>query len=312
MVRLFHPDELNGPLESPPDPHDTVLSNLRPEQRANLDVDLPFRDSYELFTPDDAHRFLANQAPNRALRPKWVQQCAEMMRLGYWDRWHKDHYIFDYLDRLCNGQHRLHALIIWGGTIYATVRRYHRYDPNVVKNIDTGLLRVTRDILQIGLGEAGIDDKLSQHVTSMVKLFLAGQNVTVYYRMGTISDYELLEAFMKHREVLEAAARMFRNQKRGISRASVKAAFARALYYYPTERIAQGAEIVVSGESSKPHDATLIALRNWLTNMQSRLRTTQVNMEVYGKSANALKHWLQNEISRKVCLREKDPFPLPD
>lgn len=77
----------------------------------------------ELITPELAEQYLKqNSAFNKALNEAEVNALVEKINNGKWDS-NGDAIYFDHGDVLVNGQHRMHAIIRSGISIYVRVFR---------------------------------------------------------------------------------------------------------------------------------------------------------------------------------------------
>ena len=102
--------------------------------------------SVEAIGPDEAAKILEEQTDNRDVTQKKVADYARQMTDGRW-MLNGEPIIFDWFDRLLDGQHRLWAVIESGKTIKFDTTR--GVDPAVFVTIDTGRSRDAKDLLSI-------------------------------------------------------------------------------------------------------------------------------------------------------------------
>lgn len=96
----------------------------------------------EKIGPATAKAYLANHVPNRRLRPALVKRYAAMMSTGNWRLSHQG-IAFNEDGKLCDGQHRLNAIMRSGCTVEMQVSRYCGDAPMAI--LDSGYSRSCGD-----------------------------------------------------------------------------------------------------------------------------------------------------------------------
>lgn len=102
--------------------------------------------SVEEITPEMATRILEAQTDNRPLSDRRVRDYERQIADGRW-MVNGEAIIFDWFDRLLNGQHRLWAVFNSGKRVRSVVVR--GVDPASFVTIDTGKARDAKDLLSI-------------------------------------------------------------------------------------------------------------------------------------------------------------------
>jgi hypothetical protein len=116
------------------------MAALALEEKYNIQVRI------EMIGPREAEAYLAKQKFNRPVRMKWINFLANEMLNGFWVM-NGETIIFNKKDELIDGQHRLKAVLIAGGTYPFLV--VHGADENAFSTIDTGQKRSPSDALYI-------------------------------------------------------------------------------------------------------------------------------------------------------------------
>lgn len=100
----------------------------------------------EVITPAIAEKMLETNTHNRTLQPRLVNQYARDMLAGNW-REHHQGIAFDIDGVLCDGQHRLHAVVVSGVSIPMFVTR--GLSKSSADTIDVGKIRTTTDVFTL-------------------------------------------------------------------------------------------------------------------------------------------------------------------
>jgi len=104
----------------------------------------PFTTTWEAVTPAKAKEYLATMRENRGVRLHHVNMLAREMGAGRW-RDSPQGIAFDEHGRLYDGQHRLHAVIKSGVTVWMSITRHVSED--VFPVTDTNIPRTFGDVL---------------------------------------------------------------------------------------------------------------------------------------------------------------------
>ena len=99
----------------------------------------------EMITPAMAESYLKEQRNNRAMKPRLVSKYARMMESGKWHT-NGETIKFDVNGKLCDGQHRLMALMVVGKALQFCVAR--NVSDEGILDVDTGGNRTAGDIFQ--------------------------------------------------------------------------------------------------------------------------------------------------------------------
>lgn len=138
-----------NPMDVKPIKPEPVGSKVAPDGRL-LRVHKEISQGVEDFSPKVAAEIIERQTENRPLSQRRVDDIARQIREGRW-MVNGETIIFDWFDRLIDGQHRLWACIEADKTIRSHVVR--GVDPASFVTIDTGRTRDAKDLLAIR-GEA--------------------------------------------------------------------------------------------------------------------------------------------------------------
>lgn len=96
----------------------------------------------EKIGPAKAQAYLTDGAPNRRIRPALVKQYASAMTAGKWPLTHQG-IAFNEKHQLCDGQHRMMAIVKTGLTLEFQVSRYQHEAPMAL--LDSGYSRSCGD-----------------------------------------------------------------------------------------------------------------------------------------------------------------------
>lgn len=233
-------------------------------------------------TPALAEKILEKNTFNRNVSSAVVRKYAADMSAGKWTLNHQG-IAFDRDGTLIDGQHRLMAIIQSGATILMLVT--HGADRIGVDELRP---RSTGDVIKFG----GLSDWLD---TRMVQIARAMISIDRDRHVITPTAHEVVAFAEHHKTSIVFVNGLFRNNKRGIASAVVKASFAIAHYcdaatdeefedivnclytgfgteerYYPIQRLAQilAFEIKLSGQSERRRAAwlTMKAIKDFADN----------------------------------------------
>jgi len=249
-------------------------------------------------TPKLASAWLKrNFEDNRQLYPLVVGWYASDMTDGRWGI-SQDIISFDDENRLINGQHRLHAIIQSGVTIWAYVGwGFKRTDAFVM---DQGRGRSLRDAISVTTG---------QHVDF---LHLATAAAMFGRDHRHLSQQQRWDWYEKHKDAVDFACQSAGGGSSNYCRrAQITAVMARA-WYSPRNRtrIKEFGEVLATGESAGKEDNAAIKLRNWLMGCKAR-GVSPDKQEIYFKALTALKNFIKKEPITRLFVASKELFLLP-
>jgi hypothetical protein len=242
-------------------------------------------------TPALASKWLKrNFAENRNLYPQVVGWYAADMLDGRWGV-SQDIISFDSENFLINGQHRLHAVIQSGATIWAYVGwGFERPDAFVM---DQGRGRTLRDAIRVTTGEK----------VDFAHLATAAQMYGRDHR--SLSQQQRWDYYEKHKKAIDAACA----NAPGV-RSQVTAVMARAWYTQDKDRVMEFGRVMSTGESEGKKDNAAIKLRNWLQSCKIN-GTVPDRFDVYFKAQSAMRAFLAKKSITKLYVSSKEHFMLP-
>ena len=158
----------------------------------------------EEINPQTAQKYLGNQAQNRRLSDKKVQEYAKMMTDDEWQL-NGEPIIFGKSGKLIDGQHRLRAVIYANKSVKMLVVR--GVDDICFDSIDSGKSRSLQDVF------AANSIMNSQLVSSIVKkysLLLSNPKCCFFrdYGHNTFSRKQMLETYFENSTIFDYAARV--------------------------------------------------------------------------------------------------------
>jgi hypothetical protein len=262
---------------------------------ANRDIEYRL----EVVTPEMALDWLTNQTENRNLRQQDIRVMADDMQNG---RWHDNGDTIKFLKdgRLCDGQHRLHAVL--EAEVNVPFHIVANLDEEALSTIDTGRARQVHDLMKI-LGDK-MHSPLAASCASMMVTASSQQNIT---RLA--SKAKLVEFMQQHRDAIEFTMEAFPRRVRHITGQAVLGAFARAYYRFTSddgrERLKRFATVLTTGMMDKGDEAAVI-LHRYL------LDTDEPKAVVYLKVEKAIAHFMDHEAIERLYPAKRELFPLPE
>ena len=258
---------------------------------------------FETITPAKAASILANHNPhNRRLRQTYVDRLARDMEAG---RWHDHHQAigFNGDGSLVDGQHRLAAIVQSGKSQKLLVVR--EVPNESIGVIDAHSSRNTRDGLRL---VHGIDSDHRMVGAAMYMEWRASKHGK--------TPAERIDAYLKHRRLIERAERLYCVHRHGLGRGVVLAVIARALATHPVEEIEPFCQILMTGETHRARDRIVLKLRDHLMLMKDgrkHLRAAADNMTVYWRTEYALHVWLSGGggADERLLAATSELFYLP-
>jgi hypothetical protein len=176
--------------------------------------------------PATAKAYLAKAAPNRSINKRHVDRLAKAMSSGAWKTTHQG-IAFDENGQLCDGQHRLAAIVQSGKTVKIVVSRYATEAPMAV--LDSGSSRNVSDRVQI----AGvIPDHVAMSVAVLNAMLIAETGAS---RKETLQPHEIEKLYDREQAALRFAITAFGTKQSRQWNSIVRAAFAYCAEFAPAE-----------------------------------------------------------------------------
>jgi len=211
----------------------------------------------ETITPEIAKKYLETMGPNRSISPQKVQALAADILHGNYEL-NGEGLQFDEDGRLINGQHRCSAVIAANKPIQSLVIRGIAKDVHI---FDKARVRSTSDTLKCG----GMDKILaSSKIVALVKF-----HFRVQYKNNLVSDSEVREFIMSHKEFLASTYKIAKGKKN--STLKINSVMALAIYYgvvlgYDYDKLTDFCRVYSSGLYENPKQKAAIILRNDVLN----------------------------------------------
>lgn len=217
-----------------------------------------------VITPHIAAYWLQSNTFNRSISRKAVSKYATDMADGNWRLNHQG-IAFDDKGVLVDGQHRLHAVIESG----ASVRMLVTYGADRT-GIDELRPRSTADVIKFG----GLSDWIGTKEVQIARAMLVAADGDKQISSSTSSIAKFADA---HKDNIQATARMFRSNKRGLP-ASLRGAVAIALDTVPSDVVASFVEILYTGCPESRSDIAALKLREYAITHELSGRAAQIGM----------------------------------
>ena len=252
-------------------------------------------------TPALAQDLLAKNKRNRPIRKARVERYANEMINGRWQL-NGETIIISDEGNLMNGQHRLHAVVSSGATVYMLLAE--GVDEAAFSTMDSGLTRTAGDVL----GMRGISN--FNQVSALTRL-------TLNYRDGAAISFprtnkEIEDAVVRHPEIEDFVSNngpLFH-----IGRSVAAACIYIAAKFGPEEdsvKVQDFVKGVLTGANLSQFDARLVYRnRMMLMNIDKKRRPEQVVVWYY--TQKALGHYINGtEISKLQAGRGEEPYFSP-
>jgi hypothetical protein len=259
----------------------------------------------ERITPPMAERYLQEKAANRPLSGTRVEQYASSMRNGEWRLTHQG-IAFDEQGRLCDGQHRLAAIVRSGVAVRMYVFREMDHDDLLV--IDIGRIRSASDAFTF----VGVDaDKAKVAAARMLYAsYHYERNSNVWGFVQTLSHERLLQFFMAMEDAISFAT--FTPKVKLISHACTTAAIASAWFTQDRARLDQFKEHIKTGVVSDDSDNAAIRVRELLLGRSLGQGGASVRQELLMRICTALRAYVEHRPLSKLYKRADSLFSIPD
>lgn len=249
-------------------------------------------------TPPLAESWLQQSGGNRTISQSAVDKYARSMARG---EWHLNHQgvAFDDSGRLSDGHHRLKGVIKSGVPVNMLV-----VFGASRKEVDTGRSRSFADSIRIAGQSEWINKKHIEVSNSMLRLF-SGEDIN-----KTRSVDEMERFCNQNKDALQFTMKLFRNNRKGISTAGVKATIATAFYHVDLCHLHEFADSLYSGVISSPNKSALIRAREELLSGGFSGGSTE-RRRMAKRLSRAIIAFSKDEPLSKLMEPKEYPFLLP-
>lgn len=251
-------------------------------------------------TSDLAAEWLKLNTENRRIRGRVVDTYARDFDAGRWIPNPSDPIMISSTGTLLNGQHRLSAIVKTGKAADLYVE--FGADPRSVSAIDRGLSRSAGDAFSMNTGK-----HKTTYWFGMARMMRQGACGTY----PTLTTQEMEKFFLDHEKAIDYADSLTCNARKGIKRAPVGAALARASYHVDRDKLEEFAQVLVSGVAPLKSHAIIVTLRDWLVSHPAH-GGGAAPIGVYRKTTRALLAFVNGERIKTLYEISEEPFPLPD
>lgn len=248
-------------------------------------------------TPVMAFEWLKRNRKNRAINRSHVARLSRDMAAGRWVATPQP-IIFDVDGDLIDGQHRLTAIVDCGVAVQSTV--CDNAPRESLRGIDMGAARQADGILRMLHG-----------VTASKREIATSNAMAEGMRLGPtgFTKQELAEFFLEHQEAVRFVVAAVPPSAGKAIKSSVGAAIGRAYYSVDRDVLLAFCEVLTTGITKRPADATVVVLRDFI--MASVARGSSSAATLYRKTARALDAYRKGEVLGRLFEATKEPFPLP-
>lgn len=260
-------------------------------------------------TPELAFDWLVQRNKvNRAIRNGHVADFVAIIKSGGWNP-EAGVIMFDKDGNLLNGQHRLTAIVEAGEPV--RVRIAYSVPLETRGDVDTVQLRRTDvDIARMG----GDTDVSATHFAAAIRAYLRGRRERTVERAAKRFKLPARQRQALQRlwhEAVSWAVAITHGRSR-VFRSAGLAVLARAYYSADRAKVEEFARVVGSGMPTGDAAAqkAAILLRNWL--LTGGRKTTEQDLEIYQKTARALRAFLDAEPLARLYAAEEELFPVPE
>lgn len=251
--------------------------------------------------PAQALNWLQNHNQNN--RDETYSHMLRMSRDMENDGWATTHQsiAFDENANYIDGQNRSGAIVLSGKIVRCVIAIYQgrssAHGIDVVK---------VRDFADYSTFEGSDLGKLYQSVLRLLYQGSAGIK-------GSSTIKELMEASVVYGEAIHWSLEHMTSRVKGVARASVWAAIARAYYHVPRAKLERFCEVLSSGmgDKSRPEDETISTLLRYLASMAGKPSGAD-RVEVYSKCINAIQNYVSGKVITKMYCAQPDVYPLPE
>lgn len=249
--------------------------------------------------PSKANEWLLTRNTcNRKVKPTVVERYQREMEQGNWLM--SDQAIsFDTNGQLINGQHRCEAVVRSGRTIKSIV--IYDMPEESASVIDSVCPKNLTDLVSIH------DKRHADPMETATARVMMGLSKTTNSSVFKVSDF-----INSHNEAISFTRKQFPYKRRGITKAIVYAAIARATYHVDKDRLTEFCKVLFFGMAREERDLAAIKLRDFAKDMPASKRKDIDNM-LYGKTERAIQLFCQGIVPRRGLIEpQHELFPLPE
>lgn len=254
--------------------------------------------NYEVWTvtPEQAQKWLDEHSNYRKLSASRVASYLHEMRSGLWLIGQP--IIFDETGDLADGQHRLRAIVEYGSPV--RVIPLTGVPKDSVATFDQTYVRNAKQVM--GHHRGHVHPKAAE----ILRVFATMPAVSHRAILGP----ELLNLYDTYQHEIDIVCEWFSKKTRGISRAGVATAFARALLNHPRQKqtLQTMVEEMYSLEFTKSTNARILA-KFLLAEARTKEGGSGARND-YMRATRAIRAELEGEKLTKLYSSVIDPFPL--
>lgn len=255
-----------------------------------------------LITPELASALLLHNKNNRNLRPMLVRQYAEDMRQGNFHMTHQGIAFYENGD-LADGQHRLHAIVESGVSVWLQVT----IGEKVTGHIDIGAKRTELDALRICNPAMSWANSRAVAMVNILKSVFPGTGIV------TLTDKQAYLA--ANRTAFEFALDTYRGTVKNLCSSAISLAFAMAYMDGVDPMVLKSAAgLLATGmlpDAPDPASNTMLSLRNYLQGHSGRSGSAY-NKQVLYVTAHMLNRYVHGQSAVRVSVPTKFPFGVYD
>lgn len=250
----------------------------------------------ETITPDQAKLWLSHNKNNRSIRRHKVSKYVNELRTGRWRLTHQG-VAFNCDGTLKDGQHRLTAIAESGISAQMVVAR--GLSDEALVYVDRGSARGIHDNAKM----MGIDITI-QDIAVASAAMSCPRSIA---HSSSVDEQDVLDFIKRHEE---AFLFVRCTRKKGLTQASVLAAFVRAYYYCDRAQLARCLKLLLDGMDGDyvPSEMSILSFRDFLLRNQCRGHTQRV--EFYQRTQRAIKGFMNGENLKLIKPVSEDLYPI--
>jgi len=250
----------------------------------------------EVVTPEQAKLWLSHNINNRNVRRHIVTKYVRELLAGNWKLTHQG-VAFNCDGSLKDGQHRLTAIAESGVSARMVVAR--GLQDEAVVYVDRGSKRGIHDNAKM-LGQ-----NITQYDIAIALVAMNGPGGAGH--SSSVDEKNILEFIAKNQDAF-AFVRV--TKKKGLTQASVMAAFVRAYSYCSTERLSRCIGLFLNGMDTeyKPCELAIISFRDFC--LRNDCRGYSQRVEFYQRTQRAIKAFMGGEELKLIKPCSDDLYPI--
>lgn len=249
-------------------------------------------------TPSLAAEWLKCNTRNRNLSESYVDSLARDMESGRWLFTHQG-VAFDIDGVLLDGQHRLNAIVRSGVTVRMVVTNGIARDS--IAGIDQGTGRLAQDVLK--LSHSKDVGKRGMAIANAMCAGFTGSNA------GRRSKLEQVAFYLEHEGAILYAESALPVGSVRLMNAGIAAVIARASYTVDRAVLDRFCQVLITGLSEEPRDASIILLRDFVKS--SGNKGTSYRTIVYRKTVMSLDAFRSGRALGTLRTAPRECFWLP-